>query len=451
MHTFQDFEAAGQDKRDFILTAIEQHKQSRLYKTALVADLYDAQKNETINDYVQKIFTLSGTPVEDFTASNNKIASNFFHRLNTQRCTYSLGNGISFQDDNESIKDALGTEFDTDLYELSYRALIHGLCFGFWDSGKLHVFPITQFVPLWDEDTGAMRAGIRFWQLDSKKPLNVVLFELDGYTKFRRGRGEQKLVEVNPKRAYKLKIEHTEIGGDEIVGEENYSGLPVIPMWGSRLHQSTLIGMRSAIDSFDLIRSGFANDLTDCSQIYWIIENCGGMTDSDLAKFRDRLKINHIVEIPTGADANVTPYTQDIPYQARQAYLTDIRNGIYEDFGGLDVHAVNADSTNDHLEAAYQPMDENADDFEYQVIKFIQQLLKIAGLPDAIPQFKRNRISNQREQVEMLMMEANYLDEETILNKLPNITVDEVANIMKNRDMEDIQRISGLGFNGSEE
>ena len=436
MLTFQDFEAAGQDKRDFILKAINQHKTSPLYKTALTADLYDAQKNETINTYVQKIFTMGGVPVEDFTASNNKIASNFFHRLNVQRCTYSLGNGISFQNDNDRIKNSLGTQFDTDLFELAYKSLIHGLCFGFWDLDKLHVFPVTQFVPLWDEDTGMMLAGIRFWQLADSKPLNVVLYELDGYTKYRKDRDDPGLVEINPKRAYKTKIEHTEIGGDEIVGEENYSGMPVIPMWGSRLHQSTLIGMRSAIDSFDLIRSGFANDLTDCSEIYWIIENCGGMTETDLARFRDRLKITHIAEIPTGADANVTPYTQEIPYNARQAYLTDIRNGIYEDFGGLDVHAVNADSTNDHLEAAYQPMDENADDFEYQVIKFVQQLLKIAGLPDVIPQFKRNRISNQREQVEMLMLEADYLDTETILNKLPNITVDEVKQIMEQRAIE---------------
>lgn len=436
MLTFQDFEAAGQDKRDFILKAINQHKTSLLYKTALTADLYDAQKNETINTYVQKIFTMGGIPVEDFTASNNKIASNFFHRLNVQRCTYSLGNGISFQNDNDKIKNTLGTQFDTDLFELAYKSLIHGLCFGFWDLDKLHVFPVTQFVPLWDEDTGTMLAGIRFWQLEDSKPLNVVLYELDGYTKYRKDRDDPDLVEVQPKRAYKTKIEHTEIGGDEIVGEENYSGLPVIPMWGSRLHQSTLIGMQSAIDSFDLIRSGFANDLTDCSEIYWIIENCGGMTETDLARFRDRLKITHIAEIPTGADANVTPYTQEIPYNARQAYLTDIRSGIYEDFGGLDVHAVNADSTNDHLEAAYQPMDENADDFEYQVIKFVQQLLKIAGLPDSVPQFKRNRISNQREQVEMLMLEADYLDTKTLLNKLPNITVDEVKQIMEQKAIE---------------
>ena len=35
-----------------------------------------------------------------------------------------------------------------------------------------------------------------------------------------------------------------------------------------------------------------------------------GMTEDDLARFRDRMKINHIVEAP--GDGSVQPYTQDI-------------------------------------------------------------------------------------------------------------------------------------------
>jgi hypothetical protein len=120
-------------------------------------------------------------------------------------------------------------------------------------------------------------------------------------------------------------------------------------------------------------------------------------------------------------------------------YLDDIRAGIYEDFGGLDVHTVAAGATNDHIDAAYQPMDEEADDFEYQACEFIQQILALMGIEDT-PIFKRNRISNEKEQVEMVMLEANYLDDETILSKLPNITPDEVAHILARKDIEDMDR-----------
>lgn len=449
--TYQDF-LEEPNVLDFIGKAINQHVSSEDYKTAQEADAYDRQKNTTIYNYVRMIFTSTGTPVQDFTAANNKIASNFFHRLNTQRCMYSLGNGISFSEHKEKrmvdgveqtvdlTDEMLGREFDTDLKDAAYKALIHGLAFGFWNLNKLYVFPLTEFVPLWDEETGALRAGIRFWQLDKDKPITAVLYEEDGYTKFRGGRhsGNMNFAVVQPKTAYKQVYRESAADGMEVVGVENYGSLPIVPLWGSKLHQSTLVGMQRAIDSYDLIRSGFANDLTDCAQIYWILSNCSGMTDAELARFRDRLKVQHIAVADTENSA-VTPYTQEIPFQARQTYLDAIRAGIYEDFGGLDVHTVAAGATNDHIDAAYQPLDENADDFEYQIIKFVQQILALMGVEDT-PVFKRNRISNQKEQVEMVMMEAQYLDDETVLQKLPNVTVDEIPGILQRKGMENQDR-----------
>lgn len=466
MITYQDFirETRNEDGSvspeklaAFVQYAIADHKSRTDYEIAKTADLYDRQRNKTINEYVKKIFSIAGVPIEDFTASNNKIASNFFHRLNTQRCTYSLGNGITFANDPDGKKkEALGLNFDNVLYDTGYNALIHKIAFGFWNAGKVHMFPYTEFDPFWDEIDNTLKAGIRFWQIDDGKPTVAVLYEIDGYTRFttvKKERQEQgqtvyydEMEMIEQKKPYKTTVRSNEVGDMEVVGEYTYSELPIVPFWGSKLHQSTLVGMQQAIDSFDLIRSGFANDLTDCAEIFWIIENYGGMTEDDLNRFRDRMKINHIVEVPAGGDAQIKPYTQDIPFAARKAYLDDMRAGIYEDFGGLDVHQVNANSTNDHLEAAYQPMDENADDFEYQCIAFVQQILKIAGLEPDTPIFKRNRISNVREQVDIVIAEAEYLDEETILNKLPNITPDEVAEILKRKDQEDKDRMSRNPF-----
>lgn len=447
MYTYQDFIKDGASNQA-ITNAITHHINSDMYKTARSADAYDHQKNETIINYVKTIFTMTGTPVEDFTASNNKLCSNFFRRLNTQRCTYLLGNGVSFSDHKketitetgasvmtDTTKETLGSRFDADLKKIGYKALIHGVSFGFWNVDRLHMFPLTEFVPLWDEETGALRAGVRFWRIDDNKPMMVVLYEEDGYTKFKaRENVGFDIEEIQSKRAYKNIYSYTEIDGEEVIGEENYGSLPIVPMWGSDLHQSTLIGMKEKIDSFDLIRSGFANDLTDCAQIYWILENCGGMSDAELARFRDRLKVTHIATVDTD-NSKAVPYTQDIPYGARSAYLAEIRAGIYEDFGALDVHTVAAGATNDHIDAAYQPMDEEADNFEYQVFDFIQQVLKLVGIEDT-PVFKRNRISNETEQTQMVLSAADYLDAETILQKLPFITVDEVAEIMAKKDQE---------------
>lgn len=464
MITYQDF-IKDTNRPACIAKAIQEHKSSEMYKLAKTADLYDHQRNETINEYVKTIFTLAGSPVEDFMASNAKIASNFFHRLNTQRCTYSLGNGITFtkkakRQDAEGntlrvdiTKERLGPKFDADMQHAGYLGLIHGVSFCFVNIDRIHVFPVTEFVPLWDESTGVLRAGIRFWQLEQDKPISAVLYEEDGYTKYTSANPKAPtFVATGPKKSYKIRVAEVEATGEySVIGEENYERLPIIPFWGTRLHQSTLVGMRQAIDSFDLIRSGFANDLTDCAQIYWIVDNCGGMSPDELQRFRDRMKISHIVVNDADGGSKITPYAQEIPYQARKEYLDHIRAGIYEDFGGLDVHTVAAGATNDHIDAAYQPMDENADDFEFQAIECIQQILEIMGIEDT-PIFKRNRISNQREQVEMVILEAPYLDRETILQKFPNISPDEIQGILSRTLAESADRIeSGVDIDAMDD
>ena len=451
LYTYQDF-ISERGVLQGITNAITHHLNSEMYATAKSADAYDHQKNEVILNYVQTIFTMTGVPVQDFTASNNKLCSNFFRRLNTQRCTYLLGNGVSFPDNKEKrqgedgltvtvdiTKERLGNRFDTDLKKAGYNALIHGVSFGFWNVDRLHVFPLTEFVPLWDEETGVLRAGVRFWRIDKNKPMIAVLYEEDGYTKYKsKASNNMDFEEIQPKRAYKTVVSYTEEDGEEVIGEENYGPLPIVPLWGSDLHQSTLVGMKEKIDSYDLIRSGFANDLTDCAQIYWILENCGGMSDMEMEKFRDRLKINHIAQVDID-NSKATPYTQDIPYAARKEYLDEIRAGIYEDFGALDVHTVAAGATNDHIDAAYQPVDEEADNFEYQVIEFVQQILALIGIEDT-PVFKRNRISNETERTQMILSAGGYLDEETVLTKLPFITIDEVPNVLAKKGIENEER-----------
>ena len=446
MLTFQDFEKAD-DKAKFVLSAISTYRNSDEYRMAEIADECDAQRNVTIQHTIRKLYTASGAVTEDPTVANNKIGCNLFNRLNTQRCMYSLGNGVTFIDPYEAAKgtvdetkELLGRHFDHVLREAGYHALIHGWSYMFWDLDRVHEFTMREFVPLDDEYDGSLRAGIRFWQLDSNRPMNAVLYEQDGYTTYQTGTNGE-LVETKPKTAYKVTYVYTEADDDALeVIEENYSSLPIVRMYGSRLKQSTLVGMREAIDSYDLIQSGFANDLSDCAQIFWLVENYGGMEDEDLAEFLEKLKLNHVANVDTASGGHVTPYTQEIPHEARKAYLDDIRARIYEDFGALDVHTVAAGATNDHIDAAYQPLDENAADFEHWVSDAVVRLLELQGIDDT-PLFHRNRISNQLEQVQMVVQEAAWLDEATILRKLPNLTPDEVVAVMLANEDDDMARM----------
>lgn len=455
LYTYQDFESAD-DRTAFIAKAINDHRASHAYKRAIDAKLYDQQQNVTINNVVHYIYTAAGIKMEDPTSSNNKIASNFFHRLNTQRVSYLLGNGVSFVDhvievkgeDGEPVKidqtkETLGDDFDTRAFDIVYSGEISGksYCYVTYDSEEgysFYLIPFTEFVPLVDETDSRLRAGIRFWSLDwERRPITAVLYEADGITRYRTKPGSKglDLIVVENKHPYNKVLITTDAEGTEVIGYENrFSELPIIPYYGKD-ERSTLDGMQASIDSYDLIQSGFANDLQDCAQIYWLVGGSLGMDDNALKKFRERLLFQHI-GVADLDNSSVTPYTQQIPYEARVAYLKHIRNSIYEGFGALDVTNINTgDRTATEIEAAYEALEQEADALEGRVTDFIRRLLKLLGIKD-VPQYKRNRISNQLEQTQMIIMAAEHLSERAILEKLPWVTVDEVDKILAERDGE---------------
>lgn len=436
--TYQDYLTAKNPLK-FIISAIAQYRNTEGYRTALDADEYEAQRNPTITNLTHMIYDITGVAVPDTISANNRIPCNFFHRLNTDRCAYSLGNGVFFtqQEGEPDNKAALGANLDTRLFDGFYEALIHGDSYLYVGDDDYIVFPKTQFLPLPDENTGNIKAGIRFWSLDwYHRPVYVELYEEDGFTRYRSKDGKPGLTaleEIQAKRPYKLNTRTSVADGTEIIGGENYSSLPIVPLYPGKARQSTLVGLRPKLDAYDIIHSGFANDLQDCAQMYWLIGNAMGMQDDEVQKLKDRLLFQHIAVVDT-ANASLTPYTQEPPFEARKACLDYLRNSMYEDFAVLDVHTIAAGSTNDHIDAGYQPMDEEADRFEYEVIKAVQQIERLKGLPELVPQFKRNKISNQKEQTEMVMLTAEHLDDETLLKKLPFVTVDEVEGILKRKD-----------------
>lgn len=449
--TYQDFVAHQSDRAKWIGQAIAYYMRTDEYKTAQEADLYEKQLNPTIKNFVRMVYDITGVSSPDFTSTNNKIASNFFHRLNTQRCTYLLGNGISFagkktelQPDMttkiiDATKEELGQDFDSIVYQTAYYALEHGCCYTYDNDGEYYVFPMTEFLPFRDEVTGKIRAGVRFWCLEwGRRPIVVDLYEEDGYSRYVSKKGKYTLGAlelVEEKRPYKETLNVTDADGEEVVDGTNYSSIPIVCLYGSKMHQSTLIGMKANIDAYDLVISGFASDLTEVAQVYWLINNAAGMREEDIKRFRDRLLLQHIA-VADEDNSTITAHTQDIPYNAREACLNRIKNSLYRDFGALDVENISAASkTATEIEAAYQPMDEEADDFEYQIIQYIRQLLELRGIDD-MPVFKRNKVTNQKEQTETVLLAANYLDDRTILEKLPFVSVDQIEDILSRKQVE---------------
>lgn len=440
MKTYQDFlEVAGKSDRErmeFVLSAINNHKDSDLYKQAVIAKEYDAHRNVTIANFQKLLYTLNGKVIPDNYSPNYKLRSNFFANFVTQETQYLLGNGVTLKKEENKAK--LGAGFDTRLQEAAHDALVGGVSYGFWNLDHLEVFDVTEFVPLLDEENGTLRSGIRFWQVCTSKPLRATLFEPDGFTQYIRRSGEEMMI-LEPKRGYVAVEATSEIDGTELLAYQNYPGFPIIPMYGNRAKQSELVGQREAIDCYDLIKSGFANTVDDASVIYWTISNAGGMDEIDMARFKESMR-RIGVGLVDDDGAKAEAHTITIPVEAREALLSRISDDLYRDFQMLDVTKLQGgQKTATEINAAYQPMDNKVDQFEYCVIDFLQALFKIVGIEDE-PSFTRSKVTNQLEQTQMVLLAANYLDDETILNKLPWLTQEEVAEILRRKAAEDIER-----------
>ena len=441
MKSYQDLIAASKNeaaKMAFVFDAITEHKGSEPYIIALDAEQYYKGLNPRITKYEKIIYDMRGDAHVDKWTPNHKIASNFFNFAITQENQYLLGNGATFTKDDTKAK--LGDDFDTRLQDLGKKALVGGVAFGFFNLDHIDTFSLLEFVPLYDEENGALRAGIRFWQVSPDKPMRATLYEEDGYTDYIRANDKSAI--LHEKRPYKLKVRTSEADGEEIYDGENYPTFPIVPLWGNDKKQSELVGRQGTLDAFDLLNSNLINNLDEANYIYWVLTNCGGMDDIDDAKFIEQLKTTHVAHADGDSGATAEAHTIEAPYQASESAIQTIQRRLYEDFMCLDVNSLSAaNKTATEIKAAYQPLDSKCDMYEYCVIEFVQKILELAGIDDKVT-FTRSKVVNKSDEINTLLAAQAYLDDETIVEQVCQILgiADKTDEIIRKRRTEEQSR-----------
>ena len=450
MRTYQDLIEVVENENEvqlmqFLRTVIDQYKADDLYRTAVVADKYNRHLNVTISNYQKLLYKVTGEVVPDNYSANFKMACRHFHRFVTQENQFLLGNGSMWE--NDDTPDRLGTArkpFDTQLQKLGKWALICGVSFGFFNVDHIEVFNALEFAPLFDEEDGALKAGVRFWQIDKDKPLRATLYELDGYTDFIWKDGEGSV--YKEKEAYKLKIRTSDIDGSEIYAKENYPTFPIVPLWANEERQSELVGLREQIDCYDLIKSGFANTVDESSLIYWTINNAGGMDDIDLAKFVKKIKEVHAAVVDDEG-ASAQSHQIEAPYESREALLNRLNKDLYRDAMALDTENIAGGAiTATQIQAAYEPLNSKVDGFEYCVREFVDDILNLAGIDDNVT-FTRSMIVNTQEDVQTVISAAQFLSEDYVARKILALLgdADQADEILKNKDEETMVAYRDIG------
>ena len=142
---------------------------------------------------------------------------------------------------------------------------------------------------------------------------------------------------------------------------------------------------------------------------------------------------NNVAVIDGDSGVQAQAHTVDVPYASRIAYLERLEQDLYQDYQALNIAEISSrNKTATEIMAAYQLLDHKADQFEYCVLDFLEAIFAVAGIEET-PGFVRSRITNQTEETQKVLLAAQYLDEETILKKLPWLTPEEVQAVLERK------------------
>ena len=452
-YTYQDWLAASETDRIAMLEKIvRDYKASDDFRSGLTANEYFRTDNTEVRnkmlmqpravEYKDKNGRTrkKSQPVK---IAGNRVRSGFFPRFVIQQNQFLLSNGVTL--DNADLKKRLGFGFDKQLERAGEKALLHGVCWGFWNYDHLEIIEavkdgLSGAVALLDEETSEPMVLVQFWQINSSRPLYLRVFSPDGVVKYRMGKEE--LEEIpDTRRPYVVRTQSDAYGPVEITGE-NYGGrLPVVPLWASEERRSELTpAIKSKIDLYDRIFSDFGDNLDRANDVYWVLNNFGGTID-DVAEMLEQInRVKAVANMTdgTGTSSTAELKTVDVPYAARQTALDILQKQLYSDFMALDMDALTGGSlTNVAIETATANLNLKADRYEWQCFRFVQGILALIGVETEEIKFKRQTIANRSEIVQDISVMRQDIDLETALKLNPYIEdQSEIDSIMKNKDAE---------------
>lgn len=171
------------------------------------------------------------------------------------------------------------------------------------------------------------------------------------------------------------------------------------------------------------------------------------MEEPDIMEFLDRLKRVHAASVLD--DVTAEAHTQEIPYAAREALLTRLRNDLFEQAMAFDPRqlASGGSVVTAVIKAAYAPLDAKTDEFEYCIYDFLGNLLKIVGIEDEHATFTRSMIVNEQERIQTVLTAAQYLPQEYVTRKILTILGDgdQADDLLNQIEQENMDRMAAVG------
>lgn len=186
----------------------------------------------------------------------------------------------------------------------------------------------------------------------------------------------------------------------------SFGSVPFIAFANNNRKQSSLKKYKGLIDAYDIVVSGYVNDVMDIQQVIYILENYAG---TDLSEFLSDLKKFKTVSVGDdgieGSKGDLRTLAIDIPVEARNSLLDFLKKQIYTAGQALsrDVTSV-GNASGETLKFFYRDLDLKVGFKEVEFITGYRELIRVISSYNNIAlsgpisfTFTRNRISNDQE------------------------------------------------------
>ncbi|HEK4617271.1 TPA: phage portal protein, partial [Clostridioides difficile] len=219
------------------------------------------------------------------------------------------------------------------------------------------------------------------------------------------------------------------------------------PFFNNNIKTSDLDTVKSLIDTYDKVFSGFVNDLEDIQEIIFILTNYGG---TDLKSFLEDMKKYKTVEVESnGMDdkSGLSTLTIDIPVEAREKLLMMTRKAIFEQGQGVDPQPTDfGNASGVALKYLYSLLELKAGlmetEFKLSFGKLIRMICKSLNLECNIVNqtWTRNAIANDLELAEICAKSVGIVSDKTVCKNSPIVEDVEYEIAQIKKEKEEVQR-----------
>lgn len=477
---------AEKDYGSFLYTLVMSYINSLPVMEAVKASrYYDADHLSILNK--QRCYYIEGKKqvLPDDEYSNNKIVNPFFSVLVDQKAAYITGNPInvsvskynneglkansSIEQDQTKFVTALGMDFNDKITDWIVNASIQGRA---WvhpfitSSGKFDfmIIPSSEIIGVYDTNNETeLKEVYRFYKYEyinnndyknSKMLYKLEVWNKDGvtyYTEDTEGRNlfiKDTSVKVNPAPHYFLQY------GNGNVINKTWASIPFIKLDNNSRAFSDLKRIKTLINLYDSIISGWADDLASIQEAVIILKGYAGMRGktqgnmSELEVFMQNMKTHHVIDVSEGGDVDYLKV--DIPVEAKEKLLKIIRYSIYHFGEGIDTDSdkFGNNPSGISLKFLYAPLDLKANAIINKLIPalslftgFMIEFLNLSGIKlsikpeDIIYTINKSIIFNEKEKIDSVKASDGIISRQTMLENHP--WVKDVEEEQKRIEAED--------------